>query len=96
MDIRNTDIVKLERGSGHPMPERVSGVAERIGGGLKRLRKSSGLTQTAAAERVGWRQSKIAEIETGRRKISLEDFLTLVGALGFDPSVAIAQIHSSE
>jgi hypothetical protein len=81
---------------GLAMPEIAGSVSARIGKGVKRLRHASGLTQTSLSKRIGWPQSKIAEIEGGKRRMYLDDFLILLDALGADPVTAMAAISPSK
>lgn len=63
--------------------ERVPAVRRRkLGGELRRLRDLSGLTSGEAAGRVGWHQSKVSRIETGRSSVTPEDVALLLDVYG--------------
>lgn len=47
------------------------------------------LTQTDLAEKCGWSQAKIAQIESGTRSLPAEDLATLATALGTTPAALV-------
>jgi transcriptional regulator with XRE-family HTH domain len=49
-------------------------------------RKAADLTQTQLAEKLGsgWRQSTVAAVESGQRKIDVLEHLKIAEACGFD------------
>jgi transcriptional regulator with XRE-family HTH domain len=55
-------------------------------------RVEADLTQRQLAERLGWDQSVISEIETGQRRVSVVEFIAIAEALGFDPKAAVGRI----
>ncbi len=59
---------------------------------LKVKRVEADLTQRQLAERLGWDQSVISEIETGQRRVSVVELIALAKALDFDPAAAIRRI----
>lgn len=66
---------------------------ETLGKRIKRLRKSTGLSQQLLAEACGWSsQSRIGNYESDLREPSLADLLLLAPALG----VSIAELAGSE
>ncbi|MEU6346336.1 helix-turn-helix transcriptional regulator [Streptomyces sp. NPDC046977] len=52
----------------------------KIGSELRRLRDTAGLTSGEVALRVGWHQSKVSRIETGRSGVRPEDVTALLDA----------------
>src|SRR5689334_14703678 len=63
--------------------ERVPAVRRRkLGAELRRLRDLAGLTSGGAAALVGWHQSKVSRIETGRSSVTAEDVTLLLDAYG--------------
>lgn len=54
----------------------------KIGSELRRLRDTAGLTSGEVALRVGWHQSKVSRIETGRSGVRPEDVTALLDAYG--------------
>ncbi|MDG4865389.1 helix-turn-helix transcriptional regulator [Streptomyces sp. T-3] len=52
----------------------------KLGAELRALRGRAGLTSGAAAELVGWHQSKVSRIETGRSAVKSADVLLLLDA----------------
>jgi transcriptional regulator with XRE-family HTH domain len=61
-----------------------------LGMNLKRLRKSSGLTQDEVAKKLGITQSAYAHYENGIRKVEAEKIPTIAQILG----VEIADIYA--
>jgi len=59
---------------------------------LRDLRKRRNLTQSQVAERLAKPQSFVAKFERGERRLSVIEFIDVVLALGFEPSVAIRQL----
>ncbi|MFE1950343.1 helix-turn-helix domain-containing protein [Streptomyces sp. NPDC059524] len=53
----------------------------KLGAELRALRVSAGLTSGEAARLVGWHQSKVSRIETGRSGVKPSDVLLLLDAL---------------
>lgn len=54
----------------------------KLGAELRALRVQAGLTSGEAAHLVGWHQSKVSRIETGRSGVKPADVLMLLDALG--------------
>ncbi|MFD9357333.1 helix-turn-helix domain-containing protein [Streptomyces sp. NPDC060031] len=54
----------------------------KLGEELRALRDRSGLTSGEAARLVGWHQSKISRIETGRSGVKVDDIRRLLDAYG--------------
>ncbi|MBB5776239.1 helix-turn-helix domain-containing protein [Nonomuraea jabiensis] len=61
---------------------RVQEAREGLGRELREARKGSGYTGTALAELLGWPQSKVSKIETGRQTPTREDILAWTQATG--------------
>jgi DNA-binding XRE family transcriptional regulator len=59
---------------------------------LKVKRIEAELTQRQLADRLGWDQSAISDIETGQHRVSVVEFIALAKALEFDPKEAIGRI----
>ncbi len=60
----------------------------KLGTELRRQRDLAGLTSGEAARLVGWHQSKVSRIETGRSSVRPEDVATLLDAYGVgDPEL---------
>ena len=67
-------------------PDKPSGVGENpVGVKLASARESLGLTRSQAAERLGCSYQALAEIELGRRNVSLERLHGIAVGLGIDP-----------
>ena len=60
--------------------------AERLAGRLRDLRQAAGLTGIALAAKLGWTQSKISKIETGRTTPDTPDITAWATATGAPPS----------
>ena len=56
----------------------------KLGAELRRRRSQAGLTSEEAARRVGWHQSKVSRIETGRSGARPEDVAALLDVYGVD------------
>ncbi|MEV6723360.1 helix-turn-helix transcriptional regulator [Streptomyces xanthochromogenes] len=56
----------------------------KLGEELRKLRDGTGLTSGAAASLVGWHQSKVSRIETGRSGAKPADVARLLDAYGID------------
>ncbi|WP_405782821.1 helix-turn-helix domain-containing protein [Streptomyces sp. NBC_00859] len=54
----------------------------KLGAELRRLRVLAGLTSASAARLVGWHQSKVSRIETGRSGVRPSDVVLLLDAYG--------------
>ncbi len=59
---------------------------------LKVKRIEAELTQRQLADRLGWDQSAISDIETGQHRVSVVEFIALAKALGFDAPAALRRI----
>jgi transcriptional regulator with XRE-family HTH domain len=59
---------------------------------LKLERTKAELTQAQLAERVGWLQKTISDIEIGTKRVTALELIALGQALGFDPAAAIRRI----
>ena len=57
---------------------------------LVEVRRKSGLTQQAVADRLGRPQSYVAKIEVGERRLDIIEFIHLVRAMGFSPEEVLA------
>lgn len=56
---------------------------------LVAARMDAGLTQQTVADRLGKPQSYVAKVEGLERRLDVIEFLTMAGAIGFDPMDAI-------
>ena len=68
-------------------PERLR---RRLGTVLSASRRGLEVSQTELGAKLGWSRNQITNIETGRRTVSLADFLMIAKALNIDP---IALLH---
>lgn len=66
--------------------------AEALGARLRALRREAGISAEKLAEKLGpgWRQSKIAKIETGARVPTAEEVTAIAAAVGADPGPLLA------
>jgi len=60
---------------------------QRVGAELRRLRESLGLSGTQVAEALGWSQSKISRIETGRFGVTVWELAALLDYYGVPEEV---------
>lgn len=49
---------------------------------VRALRAFHGLRQADLAERLGWSPTKVADVESGRRRITADQLVELCGAFG--------------
>lgn len=66
----------------------------RVGEQLRRIRESAGLSGSAVARELGWSQSKVSRVETGRFGASLEEVAQLLNYYGV-PEEVRAEILAS-
>ncbi len=59
---------------------------------LKLERTRAELTQAQLAERLGWLQKTVSDIEIGTKRVTAIELIQLGKALGFDPRDAIDHI----
>jgi transcriptional regulator with XRE-family HTH domain len=62
-------------------------------GRLVAKRKAAGMTQSDLAARSGKSQSSVARIESGQRRITVVEFMTLAKILRFDPYKIISTLE---
>jgi transcriptional regulator with XRE-family HTH domain len=56
-------------------------------------RKAAGMTQSDLAARLGKSQSFVARLESGQRRITVVEFMTLASILRFDPYKVISNLE---
>lgn len=59
---------------------------------LKLERQKAELTQAQLAERLGWLQKTVSDIEIGTKRVTAIELIQLGEALKFDPAAAIRRI----
>jgi transcriptional regulator with XRE-family HTH domain len=64
--------------------------------GLKKLRRSVGLTQVQLAERCGMRQQDLSRIERGEINPTAKTIRRIAGGLGIDPGRVLQAIGEAE
>lgn len=62
---------------------------------LKRLRKTSGMSQAALAEACGWSQSRVGNYEAGTREPSLADIAAMAAALKVNQSELLLDVPAA-
>jgi ribosome-binding protein aMBF1 (putative translation factor) len=55
-------------------------------------RRDKGINQEAAAERMAWTADILSNIESGRRSITVSEFIILAGQIGVDPEVMFRRV----
>jgi transcriptional regulator with XRE-family HTH domain len=56
---------------------------------LRQAREDAGLTQMAAAELLGCRQTFISKVECGERRLDVLEFVTFCRAYGVEPTALL-------
>jgi transcriptional regulator with XRE-family HTH domain len=59
---------------------------------LTATRNDLDVSQRELAARLGWTRNVIANLETGRRGLTLSDFLLIAGALNINPEILLQRI----
>jgi transcriptional regulator with XRE-family HTH domain len=59
---------------------------------LRERRFKKKLKQADLAEKLGWSQRTISQIEIGEKRVTVAEFIELSRALEFDPSAAIRRL----
>jgi transcriptional regulator with XRE-family HTH domain len=59
---------------------------------IKLERQKAEITQAQLAQRLGWEQTSISDIETGAKRVTAIELLELGEALGFNPGAALNRI----
>lgn len=73
-----------------PLPKTIQNEAYReLITRLVDARTKAGLTQQAVADLLGKPQSYVAKVEGLERRLDVIEFLTMAGAIGFDPMPAM-------
>lgn len=67
---------------------RLQEAREDLGRQLRELRQHAGFTGTALAELLGWPQSKVSKLETGRQTPTAADIRAWTRAVGNEPAAA--------
>jgi transcriptional regulator with XRE-family HTH domain len=62
-----------------------------VGSRVRQFRRRAGLTQAALANEIGSDQASIANVEKGRRGISVTQLLRLCRVMGVSPSELLAE-----
>lgn len=67
----------------------------RMAAEIKAARKKEGLTQADVAEAIGIKQAFFARLESGQSQISIERYLAIAVAIGFDPSKKLKALFAA-
>jgi transcriptional regulator with XRE-family HTH domain len=60
-----------------------------VGKKVRIARSELGLSQTALADRIGFKRASIANLEAGRQRIALHLFILIAQALGVEPGLLL-------
>ena len=63
---------------------------------IRRLRKSTGLSQEELADRAGLHRTYISSIERCERNVSLENIFLLAEALGVEAAVLVTTVKDGD
>ena len=56
-------------------------------------REASGMTQADLAKKLGEYQSFVARLESGQRRVDVDELMEIADVLGFDPAKIIGALH---
>ncbi len=59
---------------------------------LASKRRAAGLTQVELAKRLSRPQSFVTDVERGKRRVDLIEFVNVADAVGFDPILALGEL----
>lgn len=62
---------------------------------LRERREALGISQSALARELGWKQQKVSFIETGARRMDVLEYITLSRALGLSPLAALRRAEKA-
>lgn len=65
---------------------------EIVGAVLAAARRRSNLTQVELARRLGKPQSVVSQVEAGRRRLDIVEFIRVITAIGVNPVEVFAEI----
>lgn len=64
----------------------------RLGGNVRSIRVSTGLSQASLAKRIGFTRASVSNLEAGRQRIALHLFVQIAQALDVDPSRLLPEL----
>lgn len=67
-----------------------------VGRNVRRLRQAAGMTQEQYAERSGFSQQYISDLERGRRNPTVVSLLELAAPLGASPAELITELLEAD
>jgi transcriptional regulator with XRE-family HTH domain len=59
---------------------------------IQASRKDKGLNQEVSAERMGWTVDILSNVESGRRAITVSEFIVLAKQMGVEPEVMFRRV----
>ncbi len=63
---------------------------------LKVERTRAEISQTELANRLGWKQRTVSDIETGEKRVTVLELMSIAKAIGIDPCLAIRHLEGIE
>ncbi len=66
-----------------------------LGAAIATIRTQRGMSQAEFAEALGYRQSLIAKIELGNRRLDVVELVVLARAMQIDPSVLLNAVEQA-
>lgn len=63
-----------------------------IGTAIQAQREAGGQSVDAVAERLGWSQSRLADVERGAVEVTVLEFLAIADALGVSPATLVSPL----
>lgn len=88
-----TMVLKMSRQRTPERDETDREYLRQIGSNIREARKRKGYSQEEFAEVASFSRSYYTEIETGKRNLSLLNFLKIVEALDVDPNTLIGPVR---
>ncbi len=65
-----------------------------VGGNIRSVRVSTGLSQAGLAERIGFTRASVSNLEAGRQRIALHLFVQIAQALDVQPAKLLPGLSS--
>jgi DNA-binding XRE family transcriptional regulator len=92
MEVKITVPARIAKRFPEAAQERQRQLSNRIAVVLRATRMETGVNQETVAEKIGWTRNIVANLESGRRDVTLVDLMLFAEALGMEPVKLIQRI----